>query len=381
VIHRFVGQYVDGATPIGGLVEDPQGNLYGTTSGGGLYNCGTIFRISNQKTEKYDSFAPGVNESCPAPYAGLIRDPEGNLYGTTVGGGFLGTGSVFEINLAKFEFLYSFCADDCIDGSLPEDSLLRDAQGNLFGTTVSGGAIGSQPPCGFLGCGVVFKVDPNGIETVLYTFSGGPDGGFPVANVIEDSDGNLYGTTMHGGTADQVCSGGCGVIFKVTSAGQETVLHQFGGGDGSDPTSGLVQDAQGNLYGTASAGGKYNAGVVFRLSPQNKLTVVHSFGSGTDGAVPYGGLIRDEKTGNFYGTTVFGGNPGCGSDTCGTVFGISAQGKETVLHRFSVDEGTNPFDPLIIDASGALYGTTSSGAGTCGTTDDGACGSVFKLIP
>jgi uncharacterized repeat protein (TIGR03803 family) len=186
----------------------------------------------------------------------LIRDSAGNLYGTTHQGGAFQLGTVFKIDLAGVEtVLYSFAGGT--DGGEPEAGLIQDAAGNLYGTTHYGGG-GSCSD----GCGTVFKLDPAGVETVLYMFTGNPDGGSPLSNLVEDAAGNLYGTTLYGG------SSGKGIVFEVdTATGAETVLHSFRGRDGAAPQAGLVRDAKGNLYGTTPEGGGNGFGAIFRLSP------------------------------------------------------------------------------------------------------------------
>jgi uncharacterized repeat protein (TIGR03803 family) len=187
------------------------------------------------------------------PLAGVIRDSKGNLYGTTNGGGASYAGVVFKVDTSGNEtVLYSFTGGS--DGGYPLAGVIRDSKGNLYGTTNGGGASGA---------GVVFKVDTFGNETVLYSFTGGSDGGYPLWVVlVRDSAGNLYGTTNGGGAS------GAGVVFKVNAAGNETVLHSFtGGADGGNPYAGVILGPEGNLYGTTAFGGETNAGVVFEIKP------------------------------------------------------------------------------------------------------------------
>jgi uncharacterized repeat protein (TIGR03803 family) len=255
--------------------------------------------------------------------------------------------------------------------------LIQGADGVFYGTTAGGGAYKS---------GAVFKLNKAGKETVLYSFCpGGPpcvDGEAPLAGVIQDARGNLYGTTAYGG--DPSCGSeraGCGVIFKLSKTGSETVLYGFkGGSDGNEPQAGVVQDAEGNLYGTTVYGGDtscnppYGCGVVFRLSKTGELAVLHSFTGGADGRYPYAGVIQDAK-GNLYGTTIYGGTTGCG-DGCGVVFKLDKTGKkETVLHTFTGgNDGGVPWGAVIRDAEGNLYGTASQGGDNNG-------GVVFELTP
>ena len=269
------------------------------------------------------------------------------------------------------------------NGVLPDSGLVEDSVGNLYGTTLFGGDYGY---------GVVFKIDSHtGNESVLYSFTGGNDGGYPYA-VILDSVGNLYGVAQNGGES------GDGVVFEMDTAGHETVLHSFSGSDGADPISVLLFDSQGNLYGTTFAGGAnsgngcaFGCGVVFKLSPQPSglwsETVLYSFcslGQCADGALPVTGpLVRDSQ-GNLFGTTERGGSyQNCfGADSgCGVVFELSPAGNETILHNFSGgSDGNLPYAGLAMDASGNLYGTAGLG-GDASCYPPNGCGVVFELTP
>jgi uncharacterized repeat protein (TIGR03803 family) len=251
-----------------------------------------------------------------------------------------------------FTVLYSF--NGGTDGAQPHAGLVRDAAGNLYGTTIRGGG-GSN-------LGTVFKLDTTGAETVLYSFTGFPDGAKPRAGLVLDAAGNLYGTTYHGGASD------LGTVFRLDTTGAETVLHSFSGRDGQNPYAGLVRDAAGNFYGTTqNGGGDFAAGTVFKLDTTGKETVLHSFTGGSDGANPYAGLIRD-AAGNFYATTFTGGAYGFG-----TVFKLDATGNETVLYSFTGGaDGGHSRAGLIRDAAGNLYGTTGLGGAF-------SLGTVFKL--
>jgi uncharacterized repeat protein (TIGR03803 family) len=258
-----------------------------------------------------------------------------------------------------FTVLYTFTGPP--DGALPYGGLVEDATGNFYGTTAAGGTGNCNH--GVAGCGTVFKVDSNGKETILYRFNGGADGDFPVAGLLMDTAGNLYGTTQNGG--DPTCEPphGCGVIFEIDTNGKETVLHTFEGPDGAFPLDGLVQDSAGNLYGTAEGGGKWTFGVVFELESNGKEKVLHSFGGNArgDGAFPSAGLIQD-SIGNFYGTTGSGGFKRHNFvEGCGTVFKLDKDGEETVLHKFTEADGATPIAGLFRDAGGNLYGTTYTG--------------------
>ena len=252
VLHRFSGG-TDGALPIGGLIRDAAGNLYGTTQMGGASGSGTVFKLdaSGVETVLY-SFA-GLPDG-QYPFAGLIRDSAGNFYGTTSNGGAIGFGTVFKLDAAGHEtVLYSFTGGS--DGGSPQAPVLRDKNGNLYGTTFLGGAN--------YGVGTVFKVDVSGNETVLHNFAGN-DGKYPEAGLIRDSQGNLYGTALQGGPADNLG----GNIFKISRQGTWSVLYNFTGGpDGGNPAGGLLMDSAGNLYGTTASGGTSNRGTVFKFAP------------------------------------------------------------------------------------------------------------------
>jgi uncharacterized repeat protein (TIGR03803 family) len=215
---------------------------------------------------------------------------------------------------------------------------------------------------GGTGYGVVFKLDTAGQETVLHSFTGGIDGAYPVGGVIRDSAGNLYGTAAAGGTA------GAGVVFKVNKAGKQTVLYAFrGGDDGGNPDAGVIRDSAGNLYGTTQTYGAENVGVVYKLNKAGKEKVLYSF-TCSGGCYPDAGVIRD-SAGNLYGTTTLGGG---GS---GVVFKLDTTGQETVLYSFTGGaDGSIPYGGLISDPAGNLYGTTYYG----GAANAGA---VYKLTP
>jgi uncharacterized repeat protein (TIGR03803 family) len=296
--------------------------------------------------------------------APVIMDKAGNLYGTALQGGTSNNGVIFEIAANGTEsVLYSFAAGN--DGSRPEAGLIEDRAGNLYGTTNSGGPADQ---------GIVFRLAPDGTETVLYAFADGSDGGMPQAGLIADHAGNLYGTTTQGGGTG--CDGsGCGTVFKLAPDGILTTLHAFtGGNDGGYSQAGLIADKQGNLYGTAAGGGAHGFGTVFRLTADGKFKVLYAFAGGQDGAGPQAGLIAD-KAGNFYGTTRSGGGSNrCGIYGCGTIFKLAPDGTESVLYAFTgASDGGEPYGGVVADAAGNLYGTTITGGNEQGL------GVVFKL--
>ena len=304
-----------------------------------------------------------------------VLDANGNLYGTTQIGGPSKLGNVFEFSSqGKESTLYSF-TNTTADGRTPTiGPLIQDAAGNFYGTTQNGGDYN----CVIFyarGCGTVFKLSPSGQETILHSFTGGTDGAQPLAGLVADSAGNLYGTTYVGGTG---CNGGgCGTVYKVSSAGIETVLYRFTGGtDGSTPYSVVLAiDAQGNLYGTTLGGGDLSCGTahggcgtVFKVDPTGTETVLHAFTGSIDGAYPYAGVVLDSR-GNLYGTTASGGEDSC----CGTVFKVDSSGQQKMLYSFSpADTEYGPVSGLVLDSAGNLYGTTLYGG-------DFSQGSVFKV--
>jgi uncharacterized repeat protein (TIGR03803 family) len=335
-----------------------------------------------QKFKIIYSFTGGADGFIP--YAKLIGDGAGNFYGTTYSGGAFNYGTVFKVTTAGREtVLYSFTGGT--DGANPTAGLTRDAAGNLYGTTNSGGD-SSCSVFGSIGCGVVFKVDPAGQETVLHTFTGGTDGAAPyLGSLLRDNVGNLYGTTEFGG--DSSCSTfypGCGTVFEVNAAGSESVLYRFTDGlDGGFPYAGLAPGPSGTLYGTNVARGPSGWGTVFKLGKSGSESALYGFAGSPDGAAPYGGVVHDSQ-GNWYGTTYSGGGGSSlcnGSGGCGTVFKIDTTGKETVLYSFSGGtDGGNPYAGLVLDSSGNLYGTTEF-FGDASCNPPFGCGTVFKVDP
>jgi uncharacterized repeat protein (TIGR03803 family) len=260
-----------------------------------------------------------------------------------------------------FTTLYSFT--DSPDGSIPVAALLEDKVGNLYGTTVYGGA-GTY--------GTIFKLNTSGAETVLHSFLG-TDGEYSEAPLVRDSIGNLYGTA-HGGGAYNY-----GSVFRIDTAGTETTLHSFAGGtsDGCSPLQGLVGDQSGNLYGTTYGCGAYGGGTVFKLDRAGKITVLHSFAGGrSDGDLPEGGHLVRDKSGNLYGVTYGGGSNGCFNNGCGVLYKLGSNGTWTILHKFSggISDGCFPYGTVAIDEAGSLYGTTWS----CGAPGNGIVWRVSK---
>jgi len=350
-LYTFTGP--DGAEPYAGVIRRGT-TLYGTTLVGGTFNHGTVFKLdrTGKETVLY-SFSGGEDGALP----GLIQYYKGNLYGVAeqggMGGCVGGCGTVFKIDTSGNEtVLYSFTGG--ADGAWPTGTPAIDAAGNLYGTTLFGG----DSKCG---CGVVFKLDPHGVETVLFAFkvkSGAESG------LVRDSAGNLYGNTDGGGAY------GVGSVFKVDAKGVWSDLYSFtGGADGKYPRGGLALDSMGNVYGTTGAGGTSPYGVVFKIDPEGVETVLYDFSGGADGAYPAGSVLLS-PAGTLYGTTLQGGTAGYG-----VVFQVTMSGTETVLYSFSGGaDGAYPLGALATDAKGDLFSTTSGGGA-------GGDGVVFKLEP
>jgi uncharacterized repeat protein (TIGR03803 family) len=264
-----------------------------------------------------------------------------------------------------YTLLYSFTGGS--DGKWPYSSLIEDSAGNLYGTASAGGLNCFNPD----GCGTVFELAPNGTFTLLHSFTDDSDGGGPLAGVIRDAAGSLYGTTNYGPGGS-----GVGTVFKLSSGNKETVLHAFTGApDGASPSAPVVLDAAGNLYGTTQAGGAENDGVVFEWSATGKETILHSFTGGVDGANPAAGLLLDQAGRALYGETIQGGNSTCSGNFnsgCGTAFKLTVTGMENYDFPGAGQQGEEPQGGLIRDAQGNFYGTTYYG----GT---GGFGTVFKI--
>jgi len=370
VLHAFK-KSTHGLEPGTGMIEGPAGKLYGTTFYGGNdtcdtggAGCGVVFAINADGHEKVVYAFTGGSDGY-GPAGGLVRGGAGNIYGTAEVGGANGFGTVFKIASDGSETtLYAFKGGT--DGSYPLGSLIMDSSGNLYGTTEEGG--GPTNTCS-TGCGTVYKVAPDGTESVLYAFSGmNGDGYNPVGGLALDSSGNLYGTTEFGGAG---CSFGCGIFFRVSPAGTETILHTFGGfssDDGSLPAADLMTDRKGTIYGTTRTGGNSNncgmagCGTIFSFTSGGSFNVVFAFQGGADGAQPAGGVVED-KSGNLYGSASEGGvvTNDCQAG-CGTLYAVGAGGVGSTLYAFDGGKsGADPVGDLIMDASGNLYGTSTGG--------------------
>jgi uncharacterized repeat protein (TIGR03803 family) len=432
VPYTFTGS-ADGASPAASLIFDSKGNVYGTAAYGGdtsganctganpPIGCGIVFELTPPpsgsgpwtQTVLY-TFTGGSDGAYPE--SSLTFDSQGNLYGTTSNGGDLkdticltlgGCGVVFELTPPKSGSgpwtetpIYTFTAGN--DGSVPYSNVIFDSKGNLYGTAAGGGT-GTG--------GTVFELTPpaNGsgpwTETTLWSFTYGDDGGSPVAGLIFDSAGNLYGTTSSGGS-------GHGVVFELSppSGGgvpwNETTLFTFNGkAEGGYPYAGVVFDSTGNLYGTTAIGGSWSGttckptdgcGVVYELTPDgsgNPWTeqVLYTFDAGVGGGYPYSGVIFDTN-GNLFGTTAQGGDassPACSStDGCGVVYELTPGGSgnwsQTPVYAFTgQSDGGFPYAAPLFDSRGNIYGTTAYGGDLTDSNcvDAGGCGVVFELIP
>ena len=372
------------------------GGAFGGACGG--QGCGTVFELmpaGNGKWTRKTLHSFGRAGDGQLPNSSLILDSDGNLYGDTVVGGTSNFGTIFKLTPRsdgtwKESVLYNFTGDT--DGGYPQAVLTLGPSGKLYGTATGGGIQASG--CGaWHGCGVVFELGSNAhgkwTERVLYSLAGMPDGEFSLGGVIFDNAGNLYGTTNQGGTANS------GTVFKLVpkkGSWKETVLHSFGSGtDGIGPVVGLTSDAAGNLYGTTILGGTsdpvcqgFACGTVFELKRggNGKWTekILYNFTNGIDGAAP-GAILIFDTHGNLYSTAINGGanGTGCGGSGCGTVFELklaaNGQWTEKTLHSFGIGkDGSIPYGGVTFGVDGNLYGTTNTGGSK-------GIGTAFELAP
>jgi uncharacterized repeat protein (TIGR03803 family) len=317
-----------------------------------LMMAATVARPAAAQTFSVLHEFAGVPNDGSGPRGGLVRDAAGNFFGTTFTGGSNDEGTIFKLTPTGQEsVLLTFTTSN---GSFPASGLLLKA-GNLFGTADEGPG----------GAGVLFRLAKDGTEVTFHAFQGGQnsEAALPAGGVITDAAGNLYGATLLGGL-------GFGVVYQVDPTGTLKVLYDFKGqADGAEPQGPLVRDADGNLYGAALQGGAHHAGTIFKLGSNGTLTVLHSFSGARDGGAPQGGLLRD-GAGNLFGSAFTGGDTGNG-----TVFEITKIGSFRRLHSFTgAADGTNPNGALIRDSDGNIYGTAQLG-GLQGL------GTVFKLSP
>jgi uncharacterized repeat protein (TIGR03803 family) len=355
----------DGRLSFAGLVQATNGNLYGTTYYGGTKNSGNVFEITpgGTLTTLYSLCSKSGCTDGEYTYATPVQGTDGNFYGTTYLGGSKELGTVFKITPSgRQTTLHTFTGTD---GSQPLAGLVQGTDGNFYGTTYYGGSQGD---------GEIFKITPSGTLTILHSFcsqSGCTDGSNPFAVVIQGTDGNLYGTTLTGGAK------GFGTVFKITRGGTLTTLHSFctqsGCPDGSFPQTGLVQASTGNLYGTTVTGGTYGNGTIFEITPSGRVTTLYNVCSQSgcpDGNYLYASLIQ-ATDGNLYGIMDVGGANGAG-----TIFKITLNGALTTLYNFcsqsGCPDGQYPSGGVVQATDGNLYGTTADGGAN-------GYGTVFSL--
>ncbi len=363
----------NGASPVAGLAQGLDGNLYGTTVRGGSTDYGTVFKItpSGALTTLYSFCALSGCIDGVGPEASVVLGTDGNFYGTTPSGGANGWGTVFKITPAgALTTLYSFCAKtNCDDGGSPESALVQASDGSFYGTTESGGGSVQY-------AGTVFKITPAGVLTSLYSFcalTSCADGESPFGALVQAPNGSLFGTTSLGGANQH------GTVFEITTTGKLTTLYSFCArsncADGSDPYGTLIRGLDGDFYGTTYYGGTNNYGTVFKITPTGALTTLYSFcgqANCADGAQPFAGLVQ-AIDGNFYGTTFEGGASGHG-----VIFKITSSGALTTLYSFCSQtdcaDGAQPFASLVEDTSGTFYGAASGGG-----NKSSADGTLFSL--
>jgi uncharacterized repeat protein (TIGR03803 family) len=384
VIHSFAGAPMDGRLPNGELIQDAAGNLYGTSYAGGTTDNGTVFKLnSSGEMTILHNFTLDERDGY-RPEGGLLLDSEDSLYGTTTHNGF-GGGTAFRLDANNvFKTLHIFGLANNDDGIGPWSRLVT-INGDLYGVTPFGAGTG----CNGSGCGLIFKMTKNaGTETVLYRFTGGADGAFP-QGLVRDSAGNLYGVTTSNITAP-----GAGTVFELDTAGVFTVLYTFtGGGDGGTPSGRLIRDANGNIHGVTAFGGDptCNCGVIFRLDSSGHETVLHKFFGYAGGSYPSGGTGSPSSglldvNGVLYGTTLYGGDLTCYSPLgCGVLYMIGKTGQYTVLHRFAgaaFGDGYYPgFGELTLGSDGSIFGATWHGGTSCTFDETYGCGAIFKYTP
>ncbi len=368
-IYNFGSQASDGTKPTSGLVLGHDGNFYGTTSAGGTLSAGTVYKVTPQGVEtRLYSFTTNSGDG-NTPNGPLVQGGDDTFYGTTLGGGPANNGTIFKVTPAGAETtMFTFGAMGIGGHVGAQSGLTFGIDGNLYGVTLGGNSSGANS-------GTVFKITPSGSLTTLYAFgTNSNDGSNPAAALLQGGDGNFYGTTTHSSVPSSSISG---TVFRIAPQGVETILYAFGtnAGDGTVTQGALILGSDGNFYGTSRLGGaNVDAGAAFKITPGGTETVLHDFGTqvvngfSADGGFPYGALIEGGD-GNFYGTTSNFGISGKG-----TIFRLSPAGVLTTLFIFGTKtgDGSAPECALVKGPDGNYYGTTMTG----GTTGNGT---VFRL--
>ena len=384
VLYNFGNVSCDPTFPSGAgiIAQGRDGDLYSTAAAGGCVNNGAAFKMSPSGVMTLLHSFNNANGDGLNPQSGLTLGTNGAFWGTSIGGAAFNGGNIFTITPSEtFTSVYSFCAQaNCTDGGVPVAPPVLGLDGNFYGMTVDKGNV-SICTVENGGCGVIYRITPTGKYKVLYTFDN-TNGANPAGPLLLGTDGNFYGTARYGGTFNGVFNGN-GVFFRITPSGQYTPIYTFCSMtnclDGGQPTDGLVQGTDGNFYGTTLVGGthlysNFFGGTIFKMTPAGQITVLYNFCSQpncTDGGNAVAGLIQGTD-GNFYGTTQTGG-----ANFNGTVFQITPQGLYTVLHSFDYADGNSPLGPLIQATNGILYGQTNGGGtGPCINT---GCGVFFSF--
>jgi uncharacterized repeat protein (TIGR03803 family) len=382
ILYSFQGFPKDGDYPLqyGNLSNYVLNNflLYGTTSFGGKSDYGTVFTMdmSGKGADQIlYSFAGATDGQFPMGTLWFRNNNTYDIIGTTQEGGAYNQGAVFELtskngSTYKKKLVYSFGTNGgSNDGSNPDSGIIMDTNGNMYGTTAGGGPYSA---------GTIFKISPQGTETVLHAMNGADEGYLLEAGLVMDGKGNLYGVAQGAGNT-QACNEGCGTIFKVSPSGKLTVLHAFTGNngqgqvDGRAPFGGLVMDGTGALFGTTSAGGTYDLGTAFEITAAGKYKVLYADFSFTTGASPGATLALDNHVGGYiYGTTSSGGYNGNG-----VVFALTLAGKYTDIHDFGmVGDAYNPTGGLLYTTTDQLFGAAPGGSSVkCGNE----CGAIFVI--
>lgn len=343
---NFTG--VNGSTPVSNLIQASDGNYYGTTLQGGPNGCGTVFQLTPAGI--FTTLHNFAGTDGRYPYGGLVEGSDGYLYGTTTEGGSLEQGTVFRISSSgTFVTLHSFTGPD---GNLPYANLILATDGNFYGTTGGGGANGY---------GTIFRMASTGAVTAIYSFTGEDDGEFPYNNLVQASDGNLYGVASTGGSGTEE-----GVIFQSSLSGTVAWFGLTGTNSATYPYSGLDEDGTEHIYGTSSSGGATGFGEIFSIGDTGAITDVYDLPDSGNARNPFAGLVLGTD-GNQYGTAH-------GYFNDGAVFSLSPEGEGQVLANFSADTGQLPYSPLMQGSDGNFYGTTSAGG-----SDGGSDGTVFRL--